>query len=325
LDEQFCQHYYSLGDGNCEALRSAVRSEIRSGTPTLELGDPSEKPVLLFFHGWPDTHALWANQFAAFCGDDGEFACVAPSMMDFNPDVPPAHPADLSWPPQADRLFDAVQEIGLEDITLVGHDFGAIIGSMFVARHPEVVKRVIFLDVANDFNRSYPPLESRIAELDGFQQTAISAFRNGDDAELDAFFDQPLNFPGAPPGVALRDVPQSPPCLSCKVAPNTTIGVGSRTGWMQNQWASEDPAWTSFFDTPYSEFEFAYTPTWPDNVPQLFLYGGEQFFEPQTLTWLDGRGDGSGHQHIGTEHWFFARVNVAETNEAMAEFFEATR
>ena len=121
----------SLRGLDCEAVQASVRSEVRGdGTPTLELGDPAERPVLLFFHGWPDTSALWANQFAAFCGEDGEYACVAPSMMDYHPDVAPAEDASrLSWPTQADVLHEVVLDLGLEDVTLVMHDFGSIVGS----------------------------------------------------------------------------------------------------------------------------------------------------------------------------------------------------
>ena len=130
LNEEFCQVYYALDDDNCEVLRDSIRSEIRGqGTPTLELGDPSEKPVMLLIHGWPDTYALWANQFAHFCGDGGEYACVAPSLMDYNPDVAPADESKLLWPLQADMIHEVVTELGLKDITLVIHDFGSVIGS----------------------------------------------------------------------------------------------------------------------------------------------------------------------------------------------------
>ena len=130
LNEEFCQVYYILDDGKCESLRASIRSEIRgeSGTPTLELGDPSAKPVLFFLHGWPDTYAMWANQFAHFCGEDGEYACVAASMMNYNPDVPPADESKLYWPLQADVMHEVVEELGLKDITIVMHDFGAIVG-----------------------------------------------------------------------------------------------------------------------------------------------------------------------------------------------------
>ena len=70
--------------------------------------------MLLFFHGSPDTSVLWANQFAAFCGEDGEYACEAPIMMDHNPGA--ARVEDtlrLSWPTQADVLHEVVLDLGL--------------------------------------------------------------------------------------------------------------------------------------------------------------------------------------------------------------------
>jgi len=69
LDDQFCQHYYTLPDDDddtsnkidCPTLRSKIRSEIRgNGTPTLELGNKETQPAMVLIHGWPDTSAIWA-------------------------------------------------------------------------------------------------------------------------------------------------------------------------------------------------------------------------------------------------------------------------
>jgi len=307
LNDQFCQVYYSLDDGNCETLRDSVRSEIRgNNTPTLELGYPSEKPVMLFFHGWPDTSALFANQFAAFCGDEGEFSCVAPSMMNYNPDVDPVYDQDkLSWPVQADVLHEVVTDMGLEDITLVIHDFGSIVGFQYTVRYPETVKRVVAMDIGNNVEGVMAP--SQNASLFSFQLQAISAYLSQN-------------------STAMNEVIQSlaPPCADCQIAPDTDNGVEYLLGWMHYNFINEDPAWTSFFDEPEANFNFQVTPSWPEEVPQLFLYGTLLFVQDSLLTWLDERGDGSGHQQIGTDHWFMARTTANETNQAMAAFFEAT-
>jgi len=320
LEEQFCQVYYSLDDGNCNTLRQSVRSEIRgSGTPTLELGDPTQKPVLLFFHGWPDTYAMWANQFARFCGKGGEYACVATSMMDYNPDVEPADVSKLSWPLQADVLHEVVTGMGLKDITLVLHDFGSIVGSMYVARHPDVVKRVVAMDVGNSpAPNLYPPSEAMFNSLFFFQQNAIIAFREKNDTKM---FE---NVRAMSAFAASQNPGLEPPCADCSIAPDTKVGIGYKTGWMHRNFVNEDPAWTSFFAQPYNEFDFAFSPTWPDHIPQLFLHATEGFHHPSLLTWLDGRGDGSRHAKIGHDHWFMVRSTVAETNDEMAKFFDAT-
>ena len=67
LTSYFCQNYYQSGRGDCEALRARVVANHSRSVPTLELGDPT-MPALVFIHGWPDSSALWANQFESFCG-----------------------------------------------------------------------------------------------------------------------------------------------------------------------------------------------------------------------------------------------------------------
>ena len=90
-DVQLCGIYHkSPGSASCEALRQQVIAMRRDNNlpPTLELGDEN-KPPMFFLHGWPDTAAVWANQFEHFCmGDDAPFYCVAPSWIVYKTQLP---------------------------------------------------------------------------------------------------------------------------------------------------------------------------------------------------------------------------------------------
>jgi len=208
-------------------------------------------------------------------------------------------------------LHEVVTDMGLEDITLVIHDFGAVVGVHYTVRYPETVKRVVVMDVGNNPGGIFAPSQNVSAILYPFQLQAIAAYLSQNDTAMNEVI-QSLAGAGGPP------------CADCQIAPDTDIGVGYRLGWMHYNWINEDPAWTSFFDEPGANFNFSYTPSWPEEVPQLFLWATEEFHEDSLLTWLDERGDGSGHQQIGTDHWFMARTTANETNQAMAAFFEAT-
>eukprot|EP00966_Prymnesium_polylepis_P167491 3872266-Prymnesium_polylepis.1 len=102
LSDYFCQKYYH-GQNDCAALRSRVVANHTRTVPTLELGD-RRKPAMVFLHGWPDSSALWANQFEYFCDGGGKYYCVAPSWLDFHPDVPPAPASSLFWDEQVDAF-----------------------------------------------------------------------------------------------------------------------------------------------------------------------------------------------------------------------------
>ena len=96
LRDTFCQDYWAL-DSSCEQVRSEVVANHSSPAPTLSLGDPGN-PALVFLHGWPDTAAMWANQFAAFCaGPEATYYCLATTMTDFHPDFPMVSTAPDRW------------------------------------------------------------------------------------------------------------------------------------------------------------------------------------------------------------------------------------
>ncbi|KAL7547397.1 hypothetical protein ACHAWF_010708 [Thalassiosira exigua] len=311
LDEQFCQNYYTLG-GDCSALRSTVRSEVRGkGTPTLELGDPATQPAMVFFHGWPDTSALWANQFAEFCGDNGGYFCVAPSWMDFNPDAPPAEESQLRWSNQVEAFHDVVSDLGLKDITLVIFDFGAIIGYQFLWRYSDIVSRVVALDIGMKVGLPTVPYEGMINDLRQYQQNNINAFLSEDDAAMAANLE-----------IQLRG---SSPCDNCSIAPNSTVGVGAKTGWPYRDFVRMDETWTSAFDVPVEQWQFNFVPSFPEDIPLLFLYSSTMFHDKSFRDWIDEREDGlSEHLHMkNTDHWIPVRVPRA-LNDKMTEWFAST-
>lgn len=307
LDEQLCQVYYK-GSGDCGALRSEIRAEVRgSGVPTLELGNPSAPPMV-FFHGWPDTAALWANQFEKFClGQDAPFFCVAPSWIDFHPDFPRANESQLFWDVQRDAFHSVVEDMGLKDITFVIFDFGAQIGYQYIWEHPEVVQRVIAMDIGTDTKPPTRPLpdEGLTPFLMTYQQNNIKAFKTDDD-ELIA---QNL----------ATELGGAPPCIDCRIAPGAT-GVGARTGWPYYQLvrSKKGEAWTDRLapGVPLSEWQFKAMPSFPDHVPLLFLYSNVIFSTQSFRDWINGRGDGSKVvKMLNTDHWFQVRVPTATNSE----------
>jgi pimeloyl-ACP methyl ester carboxylesterase len=180
LDEQFCQVYYTLPSGECSELRSRVRSEVRgNGTPTLELGNKDTQPAMVFLHGWPDTSAVWANQFAEFCGEDNEYFCVAPSWIDFHPDYPPAKQPTLYSRQRRDFLA-VIEDLGLRDITFVVFDFGSILGYQMLHLYPDLFNKVISIDIPMRVGAPIAPYPDLKEYLPTYQQNNIEAFLSND-------------------------------------------------------------------------------------------------------------------------------------------------
>jgi len=311
LDEQFCQVYYTLPKGDCSELRSRVRSEVRgNGTPTLELGDKDKQPAMVFLHGWPDTSALWANQFAEFCGEDKEYFCVAPSWIDYHPDYPPADASKLFYSSQREDFRAVIEELGLSDITFVIFDFGAIIGYQMLSLFPELFGKVIAMDIPMTLtfgkeSKSVPvPYEGMTKDLMTYQQKNIEAFLKDDNEVMMSNLNKRIYMS---------------PCIHCEIAPRVTTqasaphsasGVGARTGWPYYNIVRMDKPWTSDgFDVPVEKWEFSGAPTFPKGVPILYIWNSEVFQSPSWFKWIEERGDGSEHVKPPemTDHWMQVR------------------
>lgn len=327
LRDYFCQKYYEGSRADCTTLRSLVVANHARSVPTLELGDP-KKPVMVFIHGWPDSSAIWANQFQHFCGNSAaSYFCVALSWFDYHPDVPPRPEWELLWDVQVEAFHRVLSvEMGLRDITLVMHDFGVIVGYQLVYRYPGFVKRIVAMDIGMDLlhdqgglTAAYGPLP--LEEQIDYVRTIIVSFLTHNDTMM-----------RTAPAVA------GTPCADCEKL------VSSALGWPYWQLVREgDAAWPERVlpRVPRSEWDFSFVPSFPADMPLLFTYGTCQdntglcrgcppcadrseyteYYAPW-IKWVDERGYGSRSVAMrDTDHWHMCRGSKA-TNDAIQAFLD---
>jgi haloalkane dehalogenase len=126
-DFPYAPSYAGVGDG----LRMAY----------VEAGSPSGQPVLLL-HGEP----TWSFLYRKVIPPLAEAGCrvIAPDLIGFGRSDKPADVADYSYARQVEwtRAF-ALDQLDLRDVTLVGHDWGGLIGLRMVAEHPDRFSRVV--------------------------------------------------------------------------------------------------------------------------------------------------------------------------------------
>ncbi|HJW10695.1 MAG TPA: alpha/beta hydrolase [Albitalea sp.] len=109
-------------------------------------GDGPEAIVMI--HGWPDTYRVWDAQVDAL---KAHYRCVRFTLPGF----------DIAKPRQAHtlpQLTAAIQAIVEETspgrkVTLMLHDWGCMFGYEFAMRHPELVSRIIGVDVGDAGSR----------------------------------------------------------------------------------------------------------------------------------------------------------------------------
>jgi pimeloyl-ACP methyl ester carboxylesterase len=106
--------------------------------------------TIVMIHGWPDTYRLWDRQVEAL---RLRFRCVRFTLPGF----------DRREPRQAyslDEVIEAIRRIVEqtcpgEQATLLLHDWGCFFGYQFVMRHPQLVGRLIGVDVGDAGSRRH--------------------------------------------------------------------------------------------------------------------------------------------------------------------------
>lgn len=96
--------------------------------------------TIVMIHGWPDTYRLWDGQVAAL---SDRYRCVRFTLPGF----------DRSQPRRAytvDEIVEAIRTVvDNRRVTLLLHDWGCLYGYQFALRYPQLVERVVGVDVGD--------------------------------------------------------------------------------------------------------------------------------------------------------------------------------
>jgi haloalkane dehalogenase len=109
------------------------------GGPALRIGyvadGPADGPVVLLLHGEPSWSFLYRSMLPVLAR--AGLRAIAPDLPGFGRSDKPAQVTDHSYARHVEwmRAF-AFDALGLRDVTLVGQDWGGLIGLRLVAEHP---------------------------------------------------------------------------------------------------------------------------------------------------------------------------------------------
>lgn len=118
-------------------------------------------PAVLFLHGFPELWYSWRHQLL-YLSSQG-YRCIAPDLRGYgDTDAPPSITSYTALHIVGD-LIGLLDNLGIEQVFLVGHDWGALIAWQFCLFRPDRVKALVNLSVA--FN----PRNPKLKPLDGFK------------------------------------------------------------------------------------------------------------------------------------------------------------
>lgn len=164
-------------------------------------------PAVLLVHGFPDDHRVWRKQVPALVA--AGYQVITPDMRGCGDSSLPNNVADFDIEHLISDLVTVLDTLGINKVSVVGHDWGAVIAWQFVMAHPQRVKAYAALSVGHPFAYATDGLMQKLKgwyvllfQLRGISELMLSArgwwlfkFLVSNPAEEDAWVER-LSRPG---------------------------------------------------------------------------------------------------------------------------------
>jgi pimeloyl-ACP methyl ester carboxylesterase len=102
-----------------------------------------EGPPVMLLHGWPQTWYEWRHVIGLLASDH---RVVAPDLRGFGYSAKPSAGYDAVT--MAADLAALSDHLGLRDVTVIGHDWGAVFGYVYAAMTPGQVRALGIVEMA---------------------------------------------------------------------------------------------------------------------------------------------------------------------------------
>jgi pimeloyl-ACP methyl ester carboxylesterase len=122
-------------------------AEVRVGDFTFDalVEGPSDGPLVLLLHGFPQSSYEWRAQTAALAG--AGYRAVAVDQRGYSPGARPQGADHYRMPHLVADVLAVADEMGGPAFHVVGHDWGAAVAWQVAGRHPERVRSLVAVSV----------------------------------------------------------------------------------------------------------------------------------------------------------------------------------
>lgn len=238
-------------------------STVESNGIRMRVAEMGEGPAVLFAHGWPESWYSWRHQLKALA--EAGYRVLAPDMRGYGETDAPEDVSTYNQVNLAADMVGILDSLGIEQATMVGHDWGSPVAANTVLHYPERFNGLVLLSVPHMGRGPASPL------------TGMRA-RTGDNFFYMVYHNEPggvaeAEYDSDPRGFLSRiylspDSPREPP--------EVTDPKRSAGGWIPRLGASRGlPEWLAQEDLDYyvSQFEKA------------GFRGGVNYYRNFDLTW----------------------------------------
>jgi len=106
---------------------------------------PTDGPLMMFLHGWPQIGLVWRAQIEAFAAEG--WHCVAPDMRGYGGSSVPTDPAAYALKEIVDDMVELHDHLGAGPAIWVGHDWGSPVAGALSAHYPARSRGLVLISV----------------------------------------------------------------------------------------------------------------------------------------------------------------------------------
>ncbi|MBI1848345.1 MAG: alpha/beta hydrolase [Candidatus Rokubacteria bacterium] len=124
-----------------------IRGVVSVGGVRIHYRRLGQGPGMVLLHGYPQTGHMWRKVMPALAE---RFTVVAPDLRGYGDSDKPRGGYDKRT--MAADIATLIRELGLAPVVLVGHDRGARVAHRFALDHPDLLRRLVLLDIAPTYD-----------------------------------------------------------------------------------------------------------------------------------------------------------------------------
>ena len=144
-----------------ETMEKIEHTTVSTNGINMHVASIGSGPVVLFLHGFPDLWYSWRHQLLSFA--DLGYRAIAPDLRGYgDSDSPPSHESYTLLHIVGD-LVGLLDSLGVDQVFLVGHDWGAIIAWWICMIRPDRVKALVNMSV------EFHPRNPSVKTVDAFK------------------------------------------------------------------------------------------------------------------------------------------------------------
>lgn len=125
-------------------------------------------PTVLLLHGFPDTHIVWRKQVGVLAA--AGYRVLAPDLRGYGRSDAPGGVYDYTLEKLRGDVLGLLDALHIDKVSLVGHDWGGLIGWQLAALAPQRIERFVALSTG------HPSAIARAGILQHLRMTYVLGF-----------------------------------------------------------------------------------------------------------------------------------------------------